>query len=265
MKRKFILVSTFFAIFFLGGAAYAQKPPIDLSAVYEINDKDAVNDDILAYGEKGIKRADVAFSNQIFGVLQDKPILVYRSADKKGKPVVRSGIAEVNVTTFGGTFKPGDYITSSQVAGKGQKANQSGYVLGIAIGSFRKEKSITVEGKQVELGKITVAVRIEYAELTNTRSVVRLLDYFNIAAFQTAQNPERASQFIKYFSASLIVLASLIFSFLLFARSITKSIEAIGRNPLAKSAIQLSILINAGLTIGTIVVGIAAAFIILQL
>ena len=188
-------------------------------------------------------------------MLQDKPLLVYKSLDQKGKPVVRAGIAYVNVSNAaGGTIKKGDYITSSEKPGVGQKSTISGYVLGVALGDLTGAS-----------GKIPVAVRIEYAELTNTRSVLRLLDYFNLAAFQSVQNPERASQFVKYGSAGLIVVASLILSFLIFARSIGKSIEAIGRNPLAKSAIQLSLIINAALTIITILIGVGAAFLILQL
>lgn len=233
---------------------YAQVQSIDVSSLYQISETEAVDGDILTYTDKGIVRAGVAYTNKMFGVLQDNPLLVYRTLDSTGKPVVRSGVAQVNVTASGGEIKAGDYVTTSSNAGKGQKATVSGYVLGIALEPLSGNE-----------GKIPVAVRIEYAELTNTKSVLRLLDAFNIAAFQSSQDPEKASQFVKYLSAGLIVLGSLILSFLIFARSILKSIEAIGRNPLAKGAIQFSIVIQAALTIITILIGVGASYIILRL
>ncbi|MDO8618938.1 MAG: DUF2190 family protein [Candidatus Daviesbacteria bacterium] len=233
---------------------HAQTPPIDITAQYDVPDTAAIDGDILMYTSSGLKRADVIYAPNIFGVFQDKPLLIYHTADDTGKPVVRAGIADVSVINAGGAIKKGDYITSSPTAGKGQKADQSGYVLGIALQDMSEPS-----------GKIQVAVRIEYAELSNTRSVLHLLDAFNIAAFQTASNPQQGTQLIKYGFAGLIVILSLILSIILFARSITKSIEALGRNPLARSSIMLSIMINAGLTVVTIIIGVVAAFVLLKL
>ncbi len=249
-----VLLLAMTGVVYLLPITYAQTPSIDVTSLYDVTDQDAVNGDILMYSDTGLKRADIIYSNKIFGVLQDKPLLVYRRPDNTGKPVIRSGTAEVNVTNAGGPIKKGDYITSSPTAGKGQKASQSGYVLGVALADMNDPA-----------GKIQVAIRIEYAELTNTRSVLRLLDAFNIAAFQTASNPQQGIQLIKYTSSGLIVILALILSILIFARSITKSIEALGRNPLARNAIMLSIVINAGLTVVTILIGVAAAFILLKL
>ncbi len=255
MRRLCLLI--FFLIlctFRFAPYAYAQNIPTDLANLYEIQDNSAVDGDILVYGDKGLVRADVPFSNKMFGVLQDRPLLVFRLPESKGKPIVRFGTAYVNVTAQGGAIKAGDYITSSRSSGKGQKMIQSGYVLGVALAEL-------TDGE----GKIPVAVRIEYAELTNTRSVLRLLDYFNIAAFQTGSDPDRASQFIQYLAAGLIVILALIVSFVVFGRSLIKSIEAIGRNPLAKNAIQLSLVINVVFTLSIVIIAVAVAFVILQL
>lgn len=233
----------------------AQAPAIDIAALYDVVDEEAVEGDILMFSDTGIVRANLSYSNKIFGVLQETPLLVYREAGNDGLPVARSGVVEVNVTNEGGVIKPGDYITSSSTKpGKGQKATVSGYVLGIALDELSDPE-----------GRIKIAMRIEYAELTNTRSILRLFDLFNVAVSQSANDPQGAAQLIKYAAAAFIIIAALLVSFLVFARSISKSVEAMGRNPLAKNAIQLSILINAGLTIITILVGIGAAFIILQL
>lgn len=252
---QFILIVLIVLIGLIGTQpAWAQNQAIDVSSTYEIADNEAQDGDILIHSDQGIIRAAVAFDNRLFGVLQNTPLLVFKSKDSTAKPVVRTGVAFINVTNTNGAIKIGDYITSSNNSGKGQKANQSGYVIGTALEDMNEAE-----------GKIQVALKIEYAELTNTRSVLRIIDYFNIAAFQGAQDPSQAPQLIKYSSSGVIVLASLIFSFIIFGRSIGKSIDAMGRNPLARSAIMVSIFINAAITIMIILISIGASFLILNL
>lgn len=254
MKKLLILISAI-ALIIIPTQVHAQATSIDIAALYDVADEEAIEGDILMFSDNGIVRANLSYTNKIFGVLQETPLLVYRDVDSSGLPVARSGVVEVNITNEGGAIKPGDYITSSSTnPGKGQKAAVSGYVLGIALDEFSDAE-----------GRIRVAMRIEYAELTNTRSILRLFDLFNVAVSQSANDPQGAAQLIKYVAAGLIVLGSLLVSFLVFARSISKSVEAMGRNPLAKNAIQLSIIINAALTILTILIGLGAAYIILRL
>ncbi len=256
MRRKLLFICLLGYLFIgLLPVAHAQNTPVDLASVYAIADGNAVDGDILMYQVgKGLVRANESFSPRMFGVLQNVSVMVYRLPNSTGKPVVRSGTAYVNVSSANGAIKSGDYITSSSNAGKGQKASESGYVLGVALGGLTGSS-----------GKIPVAVRIEYAELTNTRSVVRLLDYFNVAAFQSASDPNKASQLIKYAAAGLLVLFSLAISFVVFGRSMGKGIEAIGRNPLARNAIQVSIILNAVFTIGIVLLAITIAYFILRL
>ena len=235
--------------------AAAQTQAIDIASMYEIEDQDASDGDILMYSPEGkLVRANVAYSPKMFGILQDKPLVIYNSGVENTKPVVRSGTAQVNVTNGGGEIKTGDYITTSSNPGKGQKSTISGYALGIALTDSSESEE-----------KIPVAMRIEYVELTNTRSVLNLLNAFNIAAFQGASDPEKGSQLVKYTASGLIVLISLVVSLIIFGRSILKSIDALGRNPLAKTTIQLSILLTAGMILVIMVLSIGVAFVILKL
>lgn len=246
------LIFNFALLTFNLDSVHAQIPAVDIVYTFEIADQDAIDGDILIYSDNGIVRANEGYSSKLFGVLQEKPTIVYRSAEESKKPVARGGVAMVNVTNAAGAIKPGDYITSSTNPGKGQKATISGYAIGVALEELDQNE-----------GKIRVALRVEYVELTNTRSVLRLLDYFNIAAF--SNDPEKASQVVKYGSAGLLVLGSLFISLFIFGRSITKSIEAIGRNPLAKTSIQLSILMTAGIIVLVVLLSLGAAYIILKL
>lgn len=246
---------------------FAQTPALESTSVYEIADEEAVESDIMTATDKGLVRSSRGFDNKMFGVITQTPILVYRSQDVKGKPIVRSGTAIVNVTTLNGPIKYGDYITSSSIAGKGQKASESGYVLGIALAAFDGADSEQVDGPNgpVKLGKIPIALRVEYAELTNPRFAGRLFGFVGSSFLENVNDPQKFGNVVRYIAAGLVVLLSFTFGFLTFSRSIAKSIEALGRNPLAKSTIQLSMLINIGLLLITGVVGIVASILIIRL
>jgi len=230
---------------------------IEATSTYEIVDTAAVEGDILVSTDKGLTRADKGFDNKMFGILVDQPILVFRSADSKGKPVVRSGVTEVNVTTLNGPIKYGDYITSSSISGKGQKAVGSGYVLGTALAAF--------DGAAGEVGKIPVALRFEYPSLSSQNSFGRLIGILGSSFLENVGDPKKLTEVIRYIAAGLVVLLSFTFGFLTFSKSIVKAMEALGRNPLAKTTIQLSMLINIALLVITGIIGIVASILIIKL
>lgn len=247
--------------------AHAQQSQgIEITSVYEVADTEAIEGDILKATDKGLIRTTIGFDNKIFGIIQNQPLLVYRT-DTQGKPIVRSGIATVNVTTLNGPIKYGDYITSSAVAGKGQKALESGYTIGMALGAFTGENNPQIDGPRgkVALGQIPVAVRIEYTELTNPRLAGRLFSFVASGFLENISDPKQLGNIIRFVSAGLVVLLSFTFGFLTFSRSIAKSVEALGRNPLAKSTIQLSMVINIALLVVTAVIGIIASLLIIRL
>lgn len=246
--------------------AYAQQQGIEVTSVYEIAEPEAIEGDILKATDKGMVRTTIGFDNKIFGVIQDSPLLVYR-AETKGKPVVRSGVALVNITTLNGPIKYGDYITSSSIAGKGQKASESGYTLGMALAAFTGEGAEQVDGPRgkVGSGKIPIAIRIEYTELTNPRFAGRLFGFVGTAFLENVSDPKQIGTVVRFVAAGLVILLSFTFGFLTFSRSIAKSVEALGRNPLAKSTIQLSMIINIALLVVTGIIGIVASILIIRL
>ena len=269
MKKNLTLLPIILATFYLLPTVYAQNNPnqgLEVTTVYEISDTLSVEGDILVATDQGLVRASKTFDNKMFGVIQDQPILVYRN-DLKGKPVIRSGLVGVNVTTLNGAIKYGDYITSSTISGKGQKAAESGYVLGIALGAFDGAGAAQIDGPsgKVASGKIPVAIRIEYAELTNPRFAGRLFGFIGNSFLENVKDPKQLGTLIRFIAAGLVVLLSFTFGFLTFSRSIAKSVEALGRNPLAKSTIQLSMIINVVLLVLTGLIGIVASILIIRL
>lgn len=248
-------------------AADNKSSGIEITSLYDITDDKATEGDILVVTEGGLQRSSRSFDNKIFGILQTNSLLIYQEKENKRKPVIRTGIAQVNVTTLNGLIKYGDYITSSSVAGKGQKASESGYVLGIALAQFDGKDAQSIDGPngKVATGQIPVAIRIEYAELTNPRFAGRLFGFVGNSFLENVNDPTKFGNVIRYIAAGLVVLLSFTFGFLTFSRSIAKSIEALGRNPLAKSTIQISMIINIALLIVTGIIGIVASILIIRL
>lgn len=267
--KFFILLFTFYIVHFTLYIipTYGQESQgIEVTSVYEIADQNAAAGDIVKATDKGLTRTDIGFDNKMFGVIQDQPLLVYRT-ETKGKPIVRSGIAQVNVTTLNGPIKYGDYITSSPISGKGQKTSESGYVLGIALTSFNGEGAQEINGPQgkVAVATIPVAIKIEYAEVSSPRFAGRLIGALGSSFLEMLRVPQKISDLLRYIIAALIVIFSLSFGFLTFSRSVIKGIEAIGRNPLAKTTIQISMIINIILLVATAIIGIVASILIIRL
>lgn len=259
----FILLTSQFSL--LTSSVLAQS---DIAGTYDLSDEQTQEGDILIYtAENGITRAIIPYDINIFGVRHDSPLAVFRRVDKTGSAIVRSGITQVNVTTINGEIKAGDHITSSQIPGFGMKADISGYVLGIALNSFSEQDGSDFQygEKTVKAGRIPVAVKIEYAELTSPRSLNNLFSYLGTSFLQSVNDPRGLSQAIKYIFAGLIVLVAIAFSMIILTRSVPKAIEAIGRNPLARRTIMLSIVLNIFIVIAITLAAIFAAFIILRL
>lgn len=256
MKKVLLLV---FLFLLFSPHVFAQQPEgIEVTSLYQIADPSAENGDIVITSPNGLIRASTSFDPKMFGVMQDKPLVVYQETQRTdSKPVTRSGVAQVNVTTVNGAIKYGDYITSSTDPGKGQKATESGYVIGIALQDF--------PGDATTSGKISIAVKVEYAELSNPRFINRIFSFIGTAFLENVRDPKQFGDIIRYIAAGLIVLLSFTFGFLTFSRSMAKSVEALGRNPLAKNTIQFSMILNIVLLIITGLVGIVAAILIIRL
>lgn len=244
----------------------AAQQGTEVTYVYDILDEEFVDGDIAVTSAEGIKLANKDYDIHLFGVIQDQPLLTLKRVDEIGTAIARNGIARVNVTTLNGPIKRGDYITSSAIPGKGQKALLSGYAIGIALEDLDQEtaEKTTLEGKEVLLAKIPVALRVEFAEISTSRSLGRSFEFLNTYFLKNVQDPEKTIQVVRYFAAAIAVFIGFLIGFITFTRSIPRAMEAIGRNPLAANTIRFSMMINIGLMVLTVGIGIIAAIVILK-
>lgn len=250
--KKVFLIGLISLIWLIGRPVLAADiPGLEVANTFKIVDSAVVDGDILITGVDGLTRAKLAYDNNLFGVYSATPAIVFRTSEVGDRPVVRTGVAMVNMV---GPVGIGDYVTSSPNPGKGQKADRSGYVLGKAL-----------DGLASGDGKIRVALQIQYAEITTARSANRLLEYLGASLFSNAKDPEKFGLIIRYILAALVILLTLGFAFRTLSKSIPKGIEAIGRNPLARNSIYFSMGVSVGFVILIMVLGIAVALLILRL
>lgn len=238
---------------------------LDIANIYPVDTK-AISGDILTDSTtQGLIRSSSAYDNRLFGIVEDDPLAVYRdTATPKNRPVVRNGDNSVNVTDFNGPLSVGDYITSSPIEGKGMKATESGEVVGVVTSKGVSSSPISYQGKSYPSSTVIVSLNIEYRDLGTGRSNIALFNALNTTLFKGIQNPEQFQTVVRYIIAGVIALLAFTFGFIAFTRSISKGIEAIGRNPLAKGAIQVSIGLEIILTIITSFAGVALAYIIIK-
>jgi F0F1-type ATP synthase membrane subunit c/vacuolar-type H+-ATPase subunit K len=254
--RKIIAIC-FFSLFLFSNttAVYAQQGVMGSATSALIQDESAEDGHIVSLKENGYKISDSAYDSNVYGVVSESPALFMQDVDTpSAKPVVRSGIAQVLVSTANGDIVANDFITTSDIPGVGQKADRNGVVLGTALEPYSNPDTAQIE-------KILVDINPHF----NTGSVNARGGIVEI--IRNAANPTIFTQLtsLRYVLAALIVVISFVVGFIYFGRVAKSGVEALGRNPLAGRMIQFGIAVNLFLMIIIMLVGLAIAYLILVL
>lgn len=210
--------------------------------------------DIVCADPEGIRRCKGQYKTEIIGVVTQNPSSSFEIEDENAKLIVDSGVILTKVSSVNGEIKKGNLITSSDTDGVGQLADLNGYVLGYALEDF-------VSNSPDEIGRILVEVNIHpAASITNARS--NLLQVLRQGLSVPLFEPLAA---LRYILAALIVLVAFTLGFIYFGRVAKSGVEAIGRNPLAKNAIEVSVILHILITIAIVLTGLFLAYLILIL
>ena len=205
--------------------------------------------DIVSKTDQGIFRSNIAYDRDIVGIVAESPILVFGKPTTTTLPVIYLGEALVKVSNKNGEIKKRDFITSSEKPGIGQKATQSGIVIGKALEDFNQEE-----------GLIKAEINIQYADI-NPGKISPLGIFTNIIGqLGTGENlPET----LRYIFAILLAAGSFFVGFFAFVTALQKGVEATGRNPLAKNSIRFAMILNIlGIIILTLA-GLGLAFFVI--
>lgn len=250
----------------------AQLPNFSVATTYTINDPDLVDGDVISLDRENNRmiRSKTAYDEQMYGVYVKNPKLLYHNVDSEF-PVARSGEIKVNITTLNGPVKIGDYISSSEIPGKGQKATEfTGYMLGIALSPFTASDGaeLVYKNKKYRSGQVTTAIGIGPASPAVIKAAggfFGTLKYITSAFLYNIGTSRQAERIIRYTLAAIVAILSIILSLLFFGKNVTKGIEMIGRNPLAKGPIQSMILVNVLIIAAIALGGIILSLIIVSL
>jgi hypothetical protein len=241
IKKTICLFGLVFLSFSFFNFLFAQSK-VQTGGYYPVGDKEAKIGDILAKSKEGLVRAKIPGDPNIFGVVVDSATIILNKKTPNSLLVATEGEIPVRVTNKAGEIKKGDFITSSDIPGVGQKMVQSGTALGRALENFNEPE-----------GTILVSLNIQYVSLTGGAGKPKLSDFFQLVA-RNLEKPENFPMVLRYIFALLVAAGSFLFGFFFSIRAMQRGVEAIGRNPLAKRSIQLAVGLNL---IGVIILTLA--------
>lgn len=250
-----IIFISLFTILLCPVKIYGQDTSAGIALAITINDKNAKDGHIIVSTPKGYQLTSVAYDSNMYGILTESPaVFLENIEDPNSRPVIHSGKAYVLVSSINGNIKKNDFITTSTIAGVGQKATRNGMILGTALEDYSNSN-------QKATGKILVAVNPHFnASFADNKTNV-------LEVLRNASDPTTLTQAtsLRYVIAAGIVLISFGIGFVYFGRVTSSGVEALGRNPLASRMIQLNLVLNLALMVVIIVVGLGIGYMILVL
>ncbi len=235
--------------------AQAQISSSDLAVSIPIN-QTLPEGSVVCINQAGFKACDIGFDAGMYGVVTSTPAaaLIPAVTLQNTQLVVNRGKTVVRVSTQNGKIAAGDLLTSSSTAGVAQRANQNGYVLGVALEPYDSANPKTVG---------TIIASINVFQTTSFTDVKNNLIYVIKQALASPTLTPLAS--LRYVLAFTIALVAFVLGFMYFGRVTKAGVEAIGRNPLAGRMIEFTVIFHIALTAIIVLVGLAIAYLILIL
>ena len=212
---------------------------------------------IIAETAEGYAAASSNSSESVVGILVADADFIYLAEETTDRPIVSSGIVPVLLSSEMGQITKGTPITVSKTQpGIGVKAQEQDIIIGVAQESTN---SISPSLKKVEVRN---GYKIEFSQSLKDNSVLAQ-ELENLVKQSSSKIVSADTNPTVYLLAIIVVILAAIFSFILFGRVAINGINALGRNPLAKSAIITGIIINSLLIIAFVIgVLFAAAYIV---
>lgn len=210
---------------------------------------------IISLTQQGYTLSKIAYDSAVYGVVVASPAAYFETVSSGKKyPVTTNGDVGVRVSSQNGNIARGDFVTTSTVPGVGQKADNYGFIVGVALEEYTNTD-------QNAVGVILVSTNPRFATLTNAKPINLFANLKNAVAapFLTPLTS------LRYLLAVLVTAVSFALGFVYFGRIIKRGVEALGRNPMAAPVINVGILYSLAVTVLIIVAGLILAYLILVL
>jgi hypothetical protein len=251
-----------------------QTGSFNIVSTYIIEDEISEPGDIIAFDTtvNKYRLAAEKDSKEVYGVIQQNPVAVYRTEDQNRVPVAQFGESLVNVTDRNGAIVAGNHIMVSDVLGKGQLfRGEDGYVVGIALESFPGESTtstpVDVGGQIVNAGSIFVLLDIgPFAE--GQRIGETVIAPPSVIINDPINDEKRgipAGVMFRYLIATIFAGVSLWLVFKNFGPNLKEGVISVGRNPLAKSTIQSMVTFNMLLILTISIAALLVSLVIILL
>jgi F0F1-type ATP synthase membrane subunit c/vacuolar-type H+-ATPase subunit K len=204
------------------------------------------------------------YDRDMIGVVDLSPdLLLDFTGDSQSVPIVATGQVYVLVGNQQGDIEAGDWITSSQTPGIGMRADRDlGPVIGQALEAFPANAG--------QPGLVLVMLSRNQGiggRDDETPSFMDVLNRMLIELLNLSQDTAEARIFdlIRYILAAIVIIISIVFAYMTFGKVARSGVEAVGRNPLAKTSILTGVLFNISIGAVIILSGVGVAYLIIKL
>lgn len=245
------------SVLVIHSASLAQEFSSGVATYVSIKGENIQRGSIVSFSSDGYQLSKISYDPTSYAVVTSDPSVSLEDPQvgvEDSFPVITTGKAFVRVTTKNGPIETGNLISSSDTPGVGQKATEDGYIVGTALEDY-------TESDPERVGLIYTSLNFGFnTESTQLRqNLLNKLQQSLVSPFVSPVNT------LRYLIAGLAVLVGLTVGLLHFGRSTSSGIEAMGRNPLARNAIFLSMVMNLLLTLAAMGAGLGIAYFILVL
>ena len=269
-SRFFLISIFFFAIFFSlqYQLVFAQTSSLDpvsgqspIAVAVQIRGNDLAYGDLIDYDSihDAYVLSSVVDDAYVFGVAVENPpaVLEMQAGDV---PVIRSGSALVNVTLENGAIAVGDSLVASSIRGKAMRASEtSKHIIGTAREAFAGIGTTTLplsDGTMLAAGTIAV-------QLGNLSGAGATAASNASGECVPAWKCVPFGILLRYALAALVAFGSVYLGFRTFMADAVNGVISVGRNPMARGAIQGMVVFNAILAAALSLAGLIAGIIIL--
>ncbi len=248
-----VITFVFLLVFFLSvSVVSAQVGGIGVAINVPVSG-DVIDGSVVCSSPDGYVLCQGEYSSDMFGVVALDPAVEFVGDTLiETNPVMTSGNVVVRVSSVNGNITAGDFLTSSVTSGVAQLATLDGYVLGTALESFESSdpnsEGLILASLSIHAAGGLSGLRANL--LTNLRGGLSIPILSPLVS-------------LRYLLAFVIVVIGFTLGFVYFGRTARTGVEAIGRNPLARRAIQVSVIVNVMLGMIMIVASLIVAALML--
>jgi hypothetical protein len=266
-KKSKIIISSLIGLVLLPATVFAEAA---ISQGFTTNEQLQPGTIVsLLNNEKSIEQASFENVEKLLGVVSDTSLLELANDNTTQVQVVTNGRTQVLVSDINGNINSGDFLTASPLKGIGMKAVESGKIIGAALVDSKDLKNMyertitdkTGTSRSVRIGMMPVQIDVaNYVKPDEKKSII---PQFIVNIAQAVSGKEVSV--LRVLAALLVLLVGTIAIGVMLSASVRSSIDSIGRNPLAASAVNRGLIEISLLTLGIMIIMLGAVYLILVL